>query len=85
MHACRWIQDQHANHRSESWGNGVEEYLKYSKEVQIKFPVMVDQQAANAGRTFCQIDYSKTHVPSNRQQAAATLLTTVNVSSTDVI
>ena len=53
MHACRWIQDQHAKHRSESWRNGVEEYLKYNKEIQIKFPVAVDKHAADTGRVSC--------------------------------
>lgn len=55
MHACRWIQDQHANHRSESWRNGMDEYLKYSKELQAKFPVAVDERAPSTGWTICQI------------------------------
>lgn len=45
MHACRWIQDQYANHRSEFWRNGLEEYLQYGREIQAKFPVAADSQA----------------------------------------
>ena len=74
MHACRWIQDQHANHGSENWRNGVEEYLKYSKEIQTKFPVAVDKQSpADTGGDFCLTIYSKMSVLSKRQQAAADL------------
>ena len=42
MHACRWIQNQHANHRSEFWRNGLEEYLRYGKDIEAKYPVSSD-------------------------------------------
>ena len=45
MLACRWIQDQHTNHRSEFWRNGLEEYLQYGRTIQAKFPVAVDTAA----------------------------------------
>ena len=45
MHACRWIQDQYANHRAEFWRNGLEEYLQYGREIQAEFPVTADSQA----------------------------------------
>jgi hypothetical protein len=45
MHACRWIQDQYANHRAEFWRNGLEEYLQYGRQIQAKFPVTADSQA----------------------------------------
>ncbi|KAL0038542.1 hypothetical protein WJX77_010028 [Trebouxia sp. C0004] len=38
----RWIQDQYANHRAESWRNGLEEYLQYGREIHAKFPVTAD-------------------------------------------
>lgn len=68
MHACRWIQAQHANHRSESWRNGMEEYLKYAKEIQTKFPVALDKQAPGTGT--CRACVQQVHVIGNTCQAA---------------
>lgn len=56
-HVCRWIQEQHANHRSELWRNGLEEYLQYGRSIQDRYPLPIDskpQSIAHAEGGLCR-------------------------------
>lgn len=61
LHAHRWIQDQHANHRAEFWRNGLEEYLQYGQNIQDRFPIALDSQAAEL----------RSHVSTGERKAAS--------------